>query len=229
MTLHEEILLLALKDDSGKVDWKAGMFQFVMAGALLAELMLDGRITLSQDKKKIVSVSNPNRHENTVLNEALDTIKQSRKERDIQHWVMKLSSLKGLKEKTATGLCRQGILREEESKVLFLFTTKKYPEINHEPEAQLINRLREAIFGAGEVDVRTGTLISLAYKPGILAIPFPAKELRKQKQRIKAIASGELIGKATGEAIASIQAAMAIIAVMPAITAAACPPSSPGC
>jgi hypothetical protein len=229
MTLHEEILLLALKDDTGKVDWKAGMFQFVMSGAVLAELLLEERITLSQDKKKRISVSNPNRHENAVLNEALDTIKQSKKERDIQHWVMKLSSLKGLKEKTAQGLCRQGILREEESKVLFFFTTKKYPEINHEPEAKLINRLREAIFGDGEVDVRTGTLISLAYKPGILTIPFPAKELRKQKKRLKDITSGELIGAATGAAIESIQAAMAIIAVMPAITAASAGGHGSGC
>lgn len=40
MYLHEEVLLLALKDDSGKIDWAASHFQTVMASAVIAELLL---------------------------------------------------------------------------------------------------------------------------------------------------------------------------------------------
>lgn len=229
MFLHEEILLLALKDKTGKIDWKAGMYNMVMAGALIAELLLEERISLSDDKKKLLSVINPNRHENSVLNDALELLKNSKKSRNIQHWITSLSSLKKLKVNTAKGLCRQGILKEEESKILFVFTAKRYPELNPVPEAALIERLREAIYSEGEVDVRTAALISLTNSTGILAIPFSGKELRQQKKRIKAITSGEVIGQATSAAIEAIQAAMVVIAVLPAITAASCPPSGGGC
>ena len=228
MYLHEEVLLLALKDDSGKVDWKASFLEYIMAGALLAELLLEERIEVSSDSKKLVTLTNSSHHENTVIDEALDMIRKSRKDRGIQHWVTKLLSLKKLKEKTAKQLCRLGVLKEEESKILFIYTSKKYPELNPEPEQQLISRLREAITSENDVDIRTAALISLTYDTGILAIPFSKKELKASKKRLKDISSGEVIGEATEAAINAIQATIAVIVIMPAITSAASPPGG-GC
>lgn len=220
MNLHEEILLLALKNDTGKLHWKAGMYQYMLAGALIAELFLDGHINLSQDKKKRVSVSHSERHENALLDEALNLIRRSRKERNLKHWIMKLSGLKKLRDKTARNLCRQGILKEVTGRILLFFPIKKYPQINPEPERQIISRLQEAIFGDGEVDVRTATLIALTHQPGLLTIPFTGKELRRRKKRLKDITNSDHVGKATLAVIQEIQAAITIIAVVPAITGA---------
>lgn len=232
MYLHEEILLLALKDDSGKIDWQAGMYRFVMAGALIAELLMDGRIAITGDeggKKKRLHVVEAGHHADPVLDDALQTLAGSDRDRDLQYWVRKLAHLKDLRDKTAGQLCRRGILAEETGRILFVFPTTRYPERDPEPERQLIARLEAAIFGEEEVDVRTAVLVSLTHKAGLLGIPFAGKALRRRKRRIEDIVSGEAVGQATGDAIQSVQAAMTMVAIMPAITAASCTTTSHGC
>lgn len=231
MYLHEEVLLLALKEESGKLDAKSGNFRTVMAGAILTELMLSERVTIDSGRRKLITLIDGGSHENAVLNEALKLLASAKRRRNIQHWIGKLAMLKGLKEKVATALCNQGVLKEEEGRFLFVFNTTRYPESNPEPERQLILRLEQAIFGEeDEIDVRTALLISLTNPSGMLSIPFGRKELRKRKKRIKEITNGELIGKATGEAIAAMQAAITVAAIMPAITAASSGSAgSPGC
>lgn len=217
MYLHEEVLLLALKDDTGKVDWAASSFQMVMAGAVIAELVLDERIGI--DDKKLVTLNDDSPHENAVLDDAMRLIAAAKRRRKIAHWISKLSMQKELKKKTAASLCNQGILKAEEARALFLFSTTHYPELDPGPERQLIARLERAIFAQGdEVDVRTALLISLTHRSGMLAIPFGRKAIRQRKARIKEITEGELIGKATGEAIAAAQAVIATVVVMPAVT-----------
>lgn len=219
MYLHEEVLLLALKDDSGKIDWGAAHFQTVMAGAVIAELLLAERISI--DEKKLVTLLDGAPHENAVLNQALKFLAAAKRRRKIQHWIGKLAMQKDLKRNTAAALCDQGILRAEEAKVLFVFNKTTYPELDPKPERQLIARLKRAIFSdADKVDARTTLLISLTYPSGMLAIPFAGKELRKRKKRIKQITEGELVGKATADAIAAAQAIIIAVAVMPVITAA---------
>ena len=51
LCLHEELLLLALKDDEGTV---AGgtMYQYAIGGALIAELVMAERVTVVKDSKR---------------------------------------------------------------------------------------------------------------------------------------------------------------------------------
>lgn len=123
-------------------------------------------------------------------------------------------------ENIAQGLCKKGILREEEANILWIFKTKRYPEVNPEPERALLDRIKTAIFTDKEnVDERTSILISLSYRSNLLSIAFSSKDLRKNKKRIEKIINGELIGKTTDEVIKAAQAAVFMITIMPAITA----------
>ena len=84
----------------------------------------------------------------------------------------------------------------------------------------MIERLRAAIFTSTlELDARTVVLLSLANSAGLLKIPFAARDLRKRKQRIKAIVAGDAIGKATRQAIEAAQAAVAVAAMVPVMAA----------
>jgi len=164
------------------------------------------------------------------MKRALAIIGKSSKAKNLQHWVTRLAGLKDLRNKTARRLCRQGILEEKTGRTLFVFPSIRYPERYPEPERQLIARLETALFGDGDVDIRTGILISLTHESGILKIPFDKKILRQHKQRIKDITSRDAIGRATGAAIGAIQAAMAVVAIKPApITASSCKTGSSGC
>lgn len=217
--LHEEVLLIALQDQKGSVDWRAGQFLSVIAGGILAELLLAKKISFQKDEKKLINTINDSKLGDPVLDLTYQIIKNAKRRKNLNGWVGKLTDIPKLKEIVAKELCKKGILKEEESKVLWLFRVKRYPELNPKPERQLLKRIENAIFSEREkVDLRTTLLISLTYSSNLLAIPFSNKELKQNKKRIKQIINGELVGKATGEVIQAIQTAAMIVAIIPAIT-----------
>ena len=61
LLLHEELMLMALRDEKGTVEWRASMSNYAIGGAILAELLLDGLIKIGSDKKKLVSLVKSNR------------------------------------------------------------------------------------------------------------------------------------------------------------------------
>jgi hypothetical protein len=120
----------------------------------------------------------------------------------------------------AEGLCRRGVLRADEGKVLLIFTRKLYPEVDPGPEREIIGRLRRAIFTeTKEVEPHTVVLLSLAKSADLLKIVFDRKKLKSRKKRIDKIVNGEIIGKATKEAVQAVQAAVMVAVIMPAIMA----------
>lgn len=213
--LHEEIMLLALRDRKGTIEFGAS-YEQAMAGAILAELLLARRISIEQGKKKLVNLVSGKPFGEPVIDESLRKMAAAKRRATLPTWVQRLSGLKRLKHRVALGLCDLGILRADEDKVLLFFRRKIYPEINPQPERKLIERLRKAIFGDSlRVDPRTVVLISLADGVNLLRIPFDKKQLKKRKKRIKQVIDGEVMGKATKEAVEAAQAAVMVACIMP--------------
>ncbi len=215
--LHEEIMLLALRDEEGTVEF-GSMYGYALGGALLAELLLAGRISVEEGKRKLVNVVSDEPVGQPLVDQCLLQIASAKRRAVVQTWVQRFSAIKNLHHRIAQGLCERGILRAAEDKVLLIFRRQIYPEINPQPERRLIERLRKAIFtDQDRVDPRTTILISLANGANLLRIPFDRKDLKKRRQRIEQLTNGELMGKAASEAIQAAQAAVTIAAVMPAI------------
>lgn len=214
--LYEEIMLLALKDEQGTI--ATGFVEQVVAGAILAELLLEGRISVEDTKKQRVTLINRQASGDPVIDECLDVMAAAKKPVTLQNWVHKLASIKNLRHKVAQQLCDRRILRADEDKILFLFNRRIYPEINPKPERKIIERMRKAVFSDGhELDARTVVLISLAKGADLLRQTFGRKELKPRKARIEKITNGDLTGKATADVIAACQTALIVAAVMPAM------------
>ncbi len=218
--LYEEILLLALKDEEGTVA-PGALYQYAVGGAILAELLLARRIGLiEQKRKKLAEVLDATPMGDELLDECLERMRTAKRRASLQAWVTKFAEIGGLLHRVARQLCRRGILQMDEKKVLLLFTRKVYPEIDREPEQQLIGRLREAIFtDVPDVDSRTVVLLSLANSAGILPVIFDKKLLKTRKARIAQVVNGEVTGKAAKEAIDAMQAAVMVACIMPALIA----------
>jgi Golgi phosphoprotein 3 len=216
--LHEEIMLLALKDESGTIA-SGTSYQFALAGAALAELLLNKRIQVETvKKKKYAQLVDTAPLGDPVLDECLGKVVDAKKRQQLQTWVSRFSGLKNLKNRVAQSLVRRGILRADEDKVLLLFTRKIFPEVNPEPERKLIKRLREAIFSDKEnIDPRTVVLLSIAKSADLLKVVFDKKALKDRKGRIEQVVNGELSGKATKEAIEAMQAAVMVAVIIPAV------------
>ena len=176
--LHEELMLLTLKDREGTV-----------AGG---DLLLD---------------------------EWLNSIATEKKLRGLDYWVTQIAGTKELKHRIATGLCRRGILRTAEDKVLLIFNRKVYPELDPAPERRLMDRLESAIFRHGGVDPRTAVLIGIANNGGILQAVFEKSRLKGRKDRIKEISGGAATVDATKEAIQAVQTAVMVATIIPAVMA----------
>lgn len=153
-----------------------------------------------------------------MIDECFEKIKKAKRIQSLQNWVSRFSGVKNLKHRVAEHLCKRGILRVDESKILLIFNRKIYPEVNPEPERKLIDRLREAIFTDTEmIDPRTVVLISLSNSAEILKVIFDKKMLKGRKNRIKQIINGEMTGRATKEVIDAMQAAVMVACILPAI------------
>jgi len=217
LPLHEEVLLLALRDEKGTIA-SGTMYQYAIAGAILSELMLQQRIAVDESaRKKRAEVIDRRPTGAPLLAECLEKMAKT-KPKGLDHWVGKFAGISSLKHRVAERLCDRGILHEEEGTILFVFTRRTYPETDPRPEQEIVERLRQAIFGdAREVDARTVVLVSLADSAGILKVVFDKKELKARKQRIEQVVNGELMGRAAKDAIQAVQAAVMVAAIMPAI------------
>ena len=219
LSLPQALLLLTLKDETGTP--KAGFYKPAIAGAALSELLLQDMIALSDEKKPKVIVRPDARSESDVLNLCLDRLRDSKKPRDMAHWVMKIGGDKRLIPILADELCTLGALSEETSKVFGLFDRTVWPEASRELEMNLKLQLEDAMFGTGPVEERTCVIIALAKSADVLRHNFDRKKLKMNKERIKAITAGELYAAgATAKAIKAAQAAI-IAATTAAVAASA--------
>jgi hypothetical protein len=220
LNLHEEIMLLALRDREGTIV-SGTHYRFAIGAALLAELLMENRIALETVKKKnFVVVADSQSTGNDLLDECLERIRDSKRRQTLQTWVSRFANMKNLKNRVAEQLCRRGILREREDKILLIFTRKIFPEMDPGPEKRLIQRLRKAIFTATkDIDPRTVVLISLANTAGLLKVTFDKKRLKERKERIERIVNGEITGKAAKAAIEAMQAAVMVAVIVPTIAA----------
>ena len=227
--LHEEVLLLALKDEKGTP--YSSMYSYALGGGMLADLLLSGRFILEEKPRKkprkpgkkpsyLVAVDNPKPLSDPILDECLHRVSTSKKARSPQEWGTRFAQLKDLKRRIAVSLCRKGILREREDRILVLFRRTAYPTLDGAPERRVMERVVEAVTGdSRELDARTAVLVALANGTGILK-PVLGKDVVKQrKDRIKEIGEGDIVGEATKAAVEAAQAA--IVAATTAASVAA--------
>lgn len=220
--LYEQILLLALRDEKGSIHFGVH-YQFALAGAILSELLLMKKVSIEHErKKKFIKLENYTRLGDEILDEAVLKLRDAKRRQQVQAWVTKISNIKQLKHRAARSLCRKGILRMEEDKVLLLFKRKLYPELNPKPEKEILKKMEEAIFtDIEDIDSETLVLISICQSTDMLKTLFDRKLLKGRKQRIRDIVEGNIVGNATKEAIEAIQAAILVAVIIPAVTVTA--------
>jgi len=220
MKLYEEVMLLALRDEEGTTA-SGAWYQQAVAGALLAELLLEGHLRATgAGKKRTLEVTGTEATGDPLLDGVVDKIAAARRPATAQTWVGRIAGTRDLAHDAVTRLCETGVLRADEGRVLFLFKRRIYPEVNPEPERRLKQRLYEAVFeDAMDVDARTVLLISVANATGLLAANFDRKALKARRQQIDRVVNGDVMGAATKEAVEAVQAAIMVAAMIPAITA----------
>ncbi|MFK4036421.1 GPP34 family phosphoprotein [Nonomuraea wenchangensis] len=210
VTIAEELLLLAYSEDEGKQLISTVQLDPALAGALLAELTVEGRVELS-DYKLVLTGGAPLGDDE--LDAVLSRLGDERKQRKPAWWVQRLQSHK-LRTRLLTRLAEAGVLTEQRSKVLGIFPVTRWPEADPSVEADVRERVA-SVLGGAEPDARTAVLIAIMHAAKLDRKAFPGAS----KERVKELAEGAWAGDAVARTIASINAAT--IATITAATVAA--------
>lgn len=212
LRLHEEILLLALKDEEGTT-YSGTSWPYAVGGAVLAELLLEDRLRLEvRDGKQYVSVINSTPLGEPVADQVLEEIADAKKTADMTTWLGYAAGLKDLKHQIAEQLALKGVLQVETHKVMLIFSQRVYPELNPAFELGIMHRVEHAVFSDdSDLDARTAILVSLAHVSGVLDPVFGSKRVAECKERLDRIADNWPSAEAARAAIEATRVAMAAI------------------
>ena len=214
MLLAEELLLLALDDETGRIT--VSEIDRGLAGAVLIELALLGRVRVAEKNEAVragrlmvVPGAEPG---HPVLRSGLATL-DDRAGRKPQHVIDALA--KSLRDRLADSLVEAGVLRREKHKVLGLFPTRRLPANDVTHERTVREKIAAALSG-DTPDDRTAALVALLSALDAVTKVFDVPDKRAAKRRAKEIAEGQWAADAVRKAVQAVQAA-----TMAAITVAA--------
>lgn len=203
LTLLEQLMLLALRDDKGSVMFSASTaLPYGLAGAVLLELFFDGKIT-HQDKK--IKVIDQNLIDDIVLNEALSLMKNSSKDHNPKYWVQKINSkVKKLKQRVIDKLVEQQILNREGHKILWFFNIDRYPTLDVVPEMEIRNKIRNIVLNDYKPTEREIALLSLMKACSLINEVFQRGERKIAKKKIKKLIENQKMSKDVSSAVTDI-------------------------
>lgn len=211
LTLYEEVLLLALHDEKG-TPFGSTSYSFGMGGAIVSELLFAGRIRLVKWKKtQRVEVVESTPIGDPLLDESLEKVALSRKQKNVVDWLSTFANTKRLRHRVAERLVEKGVLRQVEGRVLWIFPRRTYPLADPEPKRDLVDRLRRTVVDGELPDARTLVVLSLAYSTGLLARVLGKRTVKERKDAIKLMIEGDAVGGAAKAAIQAAQAAQAAV------------------
>lgn len=212
LRLHEEILLLALKDEEGTT-YSGTSWPYAAAGAVLAELLLEERLRLEERQgKQFVTVVNPAPLGEPVADRVLEKIANAKKSADMTTWLGRVAGLKDLKHQIAEQLVLNGVLQVEIHRVMLVFSRRIYPQLDPAPELEILHRVEHAVFSDDpDLDARTAILVSLAHVSGVLSAVFGKDRVAECSERLDEITADWPSADAARAAIEATRAAMAAI------------------
>ena len=213
LTVAEEMLLLVLDDTSGTFITEPDInINYALAGAVLADLALKGRIEADPDK---LFVLDPKPTGDAVQDAVLARIAEADEVQDTAYWVAEIGQRGDeVREHLLSRLVERGILKRVEEKVLWVFETRRYPTIDGREEHEVKKRIMDTLLSEGAPSHKDAVIVSLADACSLFRQMLADRELENLRSRIESIADSETIGVAVGETIRQVRASVAPMIMM---------------
>ena len=207
LTFVEEVVLLALDDTTGALlPMPPLAFGFALAGALLGDLALLGRIDTDPEK---LTVLNPAPTGDPLLDPVLATIVAAKKPESVSRWLGVFSEHTTARQaEVLDRLVARGILRREEKKILWVFGLRRYPAVDGHERTEVKTRLAALILGDDLPDPRDAMLLSLLAACHLSAVIFAGPKFNARAERLATLARMDLVGREVAAALDAITRAM---------------------
>lgn len=214
LTLVEEVVLLALDDRTGALrPMPLRAFDLALAGAVLADLALRGRIDTDPGQLTVLRAEPTG---DPLLDPALEVLAKAGAPAPVAEWLNVLSQRHAALESAALDrLVARGMLRREDRKLLWIFGARRYPTADGTERAEVRARLSALILGDDLPDPVDAILISLLRASHLTATLFSGAEFRARAARVENLAKMDLVGREVAAAIDSIGLAVATMSPPP--------------
>lgn len=217
MLIAEDLLLLATDDTTGKSTVPSMYRDPALAGAVLMELVVAGRVQLQGEKKAAeVVVTDTTPLGNAVLDAALQSLAEKGPLKSVSA-IRRLA--KGLPGRLHDELEARGILRREDGKVLGIFSTTRWPAEDSQYESGVRAQVADVLLKGTEPDGRTAAIISVLTAADLLSTVVQKPDLKAAKARGKEISEGNWASDGVRKVVQETQAAI-MAAVMVSTSAA---------
>ena len=206
LTFSEEILLIALDDDSGRpFELPKGVLEYALAGAMMMELAFQHRLDSDMTNLTIVNpapTGDPLLDENLQLLAGEGTI-------PIREGLRKIvANTETIKQQTFQSLVDKNILRREETRYFWGYKTRRYPIIDDKEDREVRSRIRSVVLEDDFPGPRDVVLICLMDACQLGGTIFTPQELETAGERIQLVAKLDLIGQAISKNIVEIRQAL---------------------
>jgi hypothetical protein len=204
-TVAENLLLVSLDPESGKVRLPSMASDAVLGGAVLIDLVLLGRLELvGSGRKARVAVADRTPVDDPDLQTAFDRVWQR------GHQVPKsIVTRLGKKQRKAVlaTLERKGLVRDAQRRFLG-FPLERFELVDVARRDDLVARLRQVLLQDQPADQVTGPLVGLLLAADQLGLVAEKRERKAAKARAKVVAEGDWASEGVRRAIQDAQAAM---------------------
>ncbi len=220
--LSQDLILLALNPQTGKTrfSWYSAL-DYGLVGSLLLDLVLQGKLEIDNDNHVIGAISALRNSAgitgntgNEFLDQRLSEVLASSRPRTARFWVTRWRRrYLGIQTIVLQNLVDLGVLERQEQRILGLFPTQRYFLTDESIQREIVQQVRAAVLEGIGLNSRMAALISLMQASHLTDAVFTPEERPEARSRIKAIAEGELVGKAVSKAIFTVQTAATLGAV----------------
>ena len=207
MLICEELFLLLTKD-SGKPESRMTYPVYGLTGALLTDLLLAGRISLTEERSPRIYIVSSEPTGNPVLDRALEILptKDGKRFSSLVSWG-RLNPTRNI----AQSLEAAGVVRIYTGG-LFGSLNPSYPTLDPVPERQLRARIDGALRGVQPPTGADIALLSILRALGVAQVVLPQQETGlsrgELKRRIKEIAGENPVGRAVQRAVEAVTMAI---------------------
>jgi len=212
LSFAEEIYLLALDEDTGKIiiPNKDIVLGSALVGAVFSELSFLNKLDTDVENLYILNTEPTGR---PVLDFVLEILAKSDIDKlsiedCLGQLLMDVCEIENLVLKQ---LLNKNILKKEEDRILWIFPSHRYPIIDSVEIKDVETRLCELVKGDDIPDPKETVLVSLVQACGLFGEILSPREYKRCEERIKNLAKMDLVGQKVQQLIIHINNSLSTI------------------
>ena len=200
----EEVVLLAVDEKSGGLRTTRPLgTAYALVGAVFFDLALARKIDTDTEAIQILDQSPTG---SPTLDRVLSGIAKRDEITSVRQWIEEIFYRRDdLEGEALASLIRQGILRLEKSKRLWIIDIERFPMVDNGPQRDVRLRLADAVLSDTIPDTRDIMLVSIAEPCGLLGYVLSDEQLLRRRERIQVICNLETISRKVASAINDLE------------------------